>query len=49
MPDETALFREAAGFLSREFGVPVAVEDAEASRHPRASSALPFKPAIVIE
>jgi leucyl-tRNA synthetase len=49
MPDETALFRAASGFLSREFGVPVAVEDAESSTHPRASSALPFKPAIVIE
>jgi leucyl-tRNA synthetase len=49
LPDETTLFREASGFLSREVGVPVVVEDAESNTHPRASSALPFKPAIVIE
>jgi leucyl-tRNA synthetase len=49
MPDETALFSEASEFLSREFGVPVAVEEAAEGVHPRAGSALPYKPAIAIE
>jgi leucyl-tRNA synthetase len=49
MPDETAVFSAASAFLSREFGAPVTVRDAGSSTHARAVSALPFKPAIVIE
>jgi leucyl-tRNA synthetase len=49
MPDETIVFSDASEFLSREFGVPVTVCDADESRHPKAGLALPFKPAIVIE
>jgi leucyl-tRNA synthetase len=49
IPDETAVFSAASGFLSREFGVPITVQDAGSSTHARAASALPFKPAIVIE
>jgi leucyl-tRNA synthetase len=47
--DELAIFSAAAGFLSREFGVPVSVRDAGESSHAKAAFALPFKPAIVIE
>jgi leucyl-tRNA synthetase len=49
LPDEGALFSAAAGFLSQEFFVPVSVRDAGESSHAKAVSALPFKPAIVIE
>lgn len=47
--DEQAILEGARAFLEHEFGVPVKVESAEASAHPKASGALPFKPAIVIE
>ncbi|HOI14529.1 MAG TPA: class I tRNA ligase family protein, partial [Methanoculleus sp.] len=48
-PDEQAVLEGARQFLEHEFGVPVTVQSAEASTHPKASAALPFKPAIVIE
>lgn len=48
-PDEQAVLEGAQAFLEHEFGVPVRVQSAEASTHPKASGALPFKPAIVIE
>jgi leucyl-tRNA synthetase len=48
-PDEAAVFTAAREFLENEFGVPVTVTMAEESDHPKARSALPFKPAIVIE
>jgi leucyl-tRNA synthetase len=48
-PDEQAVLEGARAFLEHEFGVPVTVRSAEASTHPKASAALPFKPAIVIE
>ena len=47
--DEQAILEGARAFLEHEFGVPVKVLAAEASAHPKASGALPFKPAIVIE
>ena len=47
--DEQAVLEGARAFLEHEFGVPVKVQSAEASTHPKASGALPFKPAIVIE
>lgn len=47
--DERAVFEGASDFLSRDFGVPVFIRDAEESEHAKARSALPFKPAIVIE
>jgi len=47
--DETAVFEEAKEFLEREFGVQVTIVGAGESTHPKAASALPFKPAIVIE
>jgi len=49
IPDEGAVFSAAAGFLSKEFSVPVSVRDAGESSHAKAALALPFKPAIVIE
>jgi leucyl-tRNA synthetase len=49
MPDEELLFLNAAGFLEKEFGVPVTVRDAGESTHPKAVLALPFKPALVVE
>ena len=49
MPDEKAVFSAASGFLAREFSVPVTVRDAGGSSHAKAATALPFKPAIVIE
>ena len=49
IPDETATFRKAEKFLRKEFGVPVIVRDAGESVHAKASLALPFKPALVIE
>jgi len=47
--DEYETFASAKAFLEHEFGVPVSVVAAEGSQHPKAGSALPFKPAIVIE
>ena len=49
MPDEELLFLNAAGFLEKEFGVPVTVRDAGESTHQKAVLALPFKPALVVE
>jgi len=49
MPDEKAVFSAASQFLAREFSVPVTVRDAGGSSHAKAATALPFKPAIVIE
>jgi hypothetical protein len=49
IPDEQALFRNAAGFLEKEFGVTVTVRDAGESMHAKAALALPFKPALIIE
>jgi leucyl-tRNA synthetase len=49
LPDEGAIFSAAAGFLSKEFLVPVSVRDAGESSHAKAALAIPFKPAIVIE
>jgi leucyl-tRNA synthetase len=48
-PDEMAIFKGAQKFLETEFGVPVGIALAEESGHAKAASALPFKPAIVIE
>jgi len=49
IPDETTTFRKAEKFFKKEFGVPVVVRDAGESVHAKASLALPFKPALVIE
>jgi leucyl-tRNA synthetase len=46
---EQAVFDAAAGFLEQEFGVPFHIVEAEGSGHIKAATALPFKPAIVIE
>jgi len=46
--NEISIFSDAKEFLEREFGVPVHILAAEASDHPKADSALPFKPAIII-
>ena len=46
---EQAVFESARAFLEQEFGVPVHVTDAETSTHVKALTALPFKPAIIIE
>jgi leucyl-tRNA synthetase len=47
--NELEVFRAAKDFLEKEFGVPVHVTLAESSEHAKAATALPFKPAIVIE
>lgn len=48
--DEAEIFSRARGFLEREFRVPVQILDAaDASSYAKAASALPFKPAIIIE
>jgi len=47
--NEIAVFEEAKIFLEKEFGVPFHITDAESSEHPKAATALPFKPAIIIE
>ena len=47
--NELAVFQAAKGFLEKEFGVPVHITQAESSEHAKAATALPFKPAIVIE
>jgi leucyl-tRNA synthetase len=46
---EQDVFEAARDFLSQEFGVPVHVTSAEESELVKAATALPFKPAIVIE
>ena len=47
--NERAVFESAQAFLEHEFGVPVHITDAESSSHTKAATALPFKPAIIIE
>ncbi len=46
---EQDVFEAAQGFLEQEFGVPFHITAAEESGHVKAATALPFKPAIVIE
>jgi leucyl-tRNA synthetase len=46
---EKAVFDSARSFLEQEFGVPVHIVEAEGSGHLKANTALPFKPAIIIE
>ena len=46
---EQDVFESAKAFLEQEFGVPVHVTMAEESELVKAATALPFKPAIVIE
>ena len=46
--DEMGVFQRSREFLEREFGVRVVVADAGESVHPKAASALPFKPAIIM-
>ena len=46
---EKAVFEAAKPFLEQEFGVTIHIAMAEESGHARAATALPFKPAIVIE
>ncbi|MDD1655446.1 MAG: leucine--tRNA ligase, partial [Methanomicrobiales archaeon] len=47
--DESTIFTAALPFLEKEFGVPVKIIPAEEATHAKAASALPFKPAIVLE
>ena len=47
--NEMAVFEAAKIFLEEEFGVPVHITEAESSEHAKAATALPFKPAIIIE
>lgn len=48
--DEQGILESSRTFLEHEFGVPVSVQTAGRGLfHPKASGALPFKPAIVIE
>jgi leucyl-tRNA synthetase len=47
--NEQAVFETAKSFLEQEFGVPVHITGAEESNLPKAATALPFKPAIMIE
>jgi leucyl-tRNA synthetase len=46
---ERAVFELAQAFLEQEFGVPVHITDAGTGGHAKARTALPFKPAIIIE
>jgi leucyl-tRNA synthetase len=46
---ESGIFAAAQAFLEKESGLSVAILPAEGSLHPKAKSALPFKPAIVVE
>jgi len=46
---EKAVFESAKAFLEQEFGVPVHIVEAEGSGLLKAGTALPFKPAIIIE
>jgi leucyl-tRNA synthetase len=47
--NEHAVFEAAQVFLEHEFGVKVHITDSEESGHVKALTALPFKPAIIIE
>ena len=47
--NERAVFEAAQDFLAKEFGVPIHVVNAESGGHAKAATALPFKPAIIIE
>jgi leucyl-tRNA synthetase len=47
--NERAVYESAKTFLEKEFSVPIHVTEAEGSGHAKAATALPFKPAIVIE
>ena len=47
--NEQDVFESAKSFLEQEFGVPVHVTSAEESELVKAATALPFKPAIIIE
>ena len=47
--NEHAVFEDAKTFLEKVFGVPVHITDAESGVHVKAATALPFKPAIIIE
>jgi leucyl-tRNA synthetase len=47
--NERAVFESAKTFLEREFDVSIHITDAESAGHAKAKTALPFKPAIVIE
>ncbi len=47
--NERAVFEAAQAFLEKEFCVPIHVADAESSGYAKGATALPFKPAIVIE
>ena len=46
---EQDIFESAKSFLEQEFGVPVHIVEAEGSGHVKALTALPFKPAIIIQ
>jgi leucyl-tRNA synthetase len=48
-PDELGIFSRSAGFLTQEFGIPVMVVRASDGSLGKAASALPYKPAIIIE
>ena len=48
-PDELAVFSAAKEFLEKDIGLQITVIQAEESVHEKARSALPFKPAIIIE
>jgi len=47
--DEARVFEDAREFLERESGMRVVIETSETSTHDKAKTALPFKPALVIE
>lgn len=48
-PDEMAVFKAATEFLARDFNLEVEILEADSCQHMKAGSALPFKPAIIIE
>ncbi|MBP9009329.1 MAG: class I tRNA ligase family protein, partial [Methanospirillum sp.] len=48
-PDELAVFKGAAAFLAEDTKLEIEVIPADACQHMKAGSALPFKPAIIIE
>ena len=47
--NEQEVFESAKVFLEQEFGVPIHIVEAEGSGHVKALTALPFKPAIIIQ
>ena len=47
--DEESIFKAASAFIEKECKLTVEIVPAEGSTHPKAKSALPFKPALVIE